>query len=506
MKKSLVAAGVVVALGMVWITGAWITGKQMEARFAELIQQTNGQLKRSAPEAALELSYQNYQRGLFTSHLQLVIKPASGAQNPWLNPGQRVVLDESVDHGPFPFAQLKSFNLLPAMASVNSTLVKSDVSKPLFDAAKGQSPFSAETRIGYSGATRTAIQLQPLNYEAEGEKVAFSGGTLQLNADREGKALALSGEAKSGLIDTVNEYNQRVQLTFSNLKTNGGSELTDSAERIVSQKLSVDKLAIAIEGQQLAVMEGMSLDGESALSDNSKSINTRLDYVINNLLLQSQDMGSGKLSLKINKLDGQAWHQFNQQYQTRMNALAAQPELLQNPELYQQQLSEAFFGSLPILLKGAPTITIAPLSWKNAKGESTFNLSLLLNAPTDATSVPQSLAEEVDRSVKSLDSKLTIPVPMATALMTQVALLEDNQAEDAGKMATQSVESLAALGQRFHLTTRQNDSIVASLQYANGQITLNGQKMPLDEFVSMFMVAMTADASPQGGLPALPPQ
>lgn len=489
MKKSLVAVGVVAALGVVWTAGAWFTGKQMEARFADMIAETNAQLNSAAPEAALTLSYQNYQRGLFSSHLQLVIQPAAGKESPWLKPGQQVVFDESVDHGPFPFAQLKSFNLLPAMASVSSTLVNNEVSKPLFDAAKGKSPFSAETRVGYTAATDSRITLEPLNYEAEGEKLAFSGGTLNMQADREGKALALSGEIKSGDFDTLNEYNQRVQLSFSNLKTDGTSEMTDFAERIGSQKLSLDKLAIAIEGQQMAVLEGMSLDGASTLSSDRKAINTRLDYTLNSLKLQSQDMGSGKLSLKIDKLDGEAWHQFNQQYKAQMNALAAQPELLQDPQVYQQQMTAAFFGSMPILLKGGPTITVAPLSWKNAKGESTLNIALQLNDPSGATGVPQSMGEEIDRSVKSLDSKLTIQTPMATQLMTQVAQLEGRDSASAASMATMTVERFAAMGQQFGLTTRENDNIVSSLQYGAGKITLNGKVMTPEETMIMFMMA-----------------
>jgi uncharacterized protein YdgA (DUF945 family) len=31
MKKSLVAAGVIIALGVVWTGGAWYTGKQLES-------------------------------------------------------------------------------------------------------------------------------------------------------------------------------------------------------------------------------------------------------------------------------------------------------------------------------------------------------------------------------------------------------------------------------------------------------------------------------------------
>lgn len=140
MKKSLVAAGIIVALGVVWTGGAWYTGKQLEGRIADMVQQANAQLRSSAPESGLELSYQDYQRGLFSSHLQLVVKPIAGQANGWLAAGQSVVLDEVVDHGPFPLASLKTFNLAPAMASVHTTLVKNDASQALFEIAKGTTP------------------------------------------------------------------------------------------------------------------------------------------------------------------------------------------------------------------------------------------------------------------------------------------------------------------------------------------------------------------------------
>jgi hypothetical protein len=103
--------------------------KQLEGRLADMVQQANAQLQSSAPEAGVELSWQNYQRGVFSSHLQLVVKPVAGKENSWLAAGQSLVFDEVVDHGPFPLASLKSFKLAPAMASVTTTLVNNDASK-----------------------------------------------------------------------------------------------------------------------------------------------------------------------------------------------------------------------------------------------------------------------------------------------------------------------------------------------------------------------------------------
>lgn len=500
MNKSLVAVGVIVALGVVWTGGAWYTGKKIETHLEDMVAQANAQLKLTAPESNLEVSYQNYHRGVFSSQLQLLVKPIAGKENPWIKSGQSVIFNESVDHGPFPLAQLKKLNLIPSMASIQTTLVNNEVSKPLFDMAKGETPFEINSRIGYSGDSSSDISLKPLNYEQKDEKVAFSGGEFQLNADRDGKAISLSGEAQSGRIDAVNEYNQKVQLTFNNLKTDGSSTLASFGERVGNQKLSLEKMTISVEGKELALLEGMEISGKSDLVNDGKTINSQLDYSLNSLKVQNQDLGSGKLTLKVGQIDGEAWHQFSQQYNAQTQALLAQPEIANNPELYQEKVTEAFFSAL--MLKGDPVITIAPLSWKNSQGESALNLSLFLKDPATTKEAPQTLAQEVDRSVKSLDAKLTIPVDMATEFMTQVAKLEGYQEDQAKKLAKQQVEGASAMGQMFRLTTLQDNTITTSLQYTNGQITLNGQKMPLEDFVGMF--AMPALNVPV--VPAIPQQ
>ncbi len=411
MKKSLVAAGVIVALGVVWTGGAWFTGKQLEGRIADMVQQANAQLRSSAPESGLELSYQDYQRGLFSSHLQLVVKPIAGQANGWLAAGQSVVLDEVVDHGPFPLASLKAFNLAPAMASVHTTLVKNDASQALFEIAKGDTPFTVDTRIAYSGDSQSAIVLNALDYAKGDEKVTFSGGQFQLDADRDGKNISLKGQAGSGQIDALNEYNQKVQLRFVNLTTDGATELASFNERIGQQKMTLDKLAISVEGKELALIDGMALDGGSTLTQDGKGVNSQVNYTVNSLKLQGQDMGSGKLTLKVDNVDGQAWHQFSQQYSAQSQALLAKPELAQNPELYQPA--------------------------------------------------------------------------------------------DAAKLADQQVKGLAAMGQMFRITTMEDNAISSSLQYANGQVTLNGQKMPLQDFAAMFGLEAPSlpDSAPQEGQP-----
>ncbi len=486
MKKSLVAVGVIVALGVVWTGAAWYTGKQLEGRMAEMIGNANSELNRASPEAGLTLSYQDYHRGLFHSSMQLVIKPTAGKQSALLKPDQSVVFAETIDHGPFPFAQLKKFNLIPSMASIRTVLVNNPTTKPLFDMTKGQSFIDAQTRVGYSGATSSDIDLLALNYANGEEKVAFSGGQLTADVDGEGNKIALSGEAKSGLVNTVNQYGQHVQMTFNNVKTDGNTQRSEFDERVGEQKASIEKLAIAVEGKEMAVLEGVTLNAKSDVQDDKKHLSGQVDYAIDALKVQNQNMGSGKLTLKVSNIDGAAMHEFSRIYNDQSQKLLADPAVAENPEIYQQKAIEVFADNFPLLLKGNPVVTVAPLSWKNDKGESTFNLSLFLKDPAAATGEATTPEQQLDRVLKSLDGKLVIPMDMATRLMTQVAQLEGYKEEDAAKLAAQQIKGLAAMGQMFRVTTMEDNNIVSSLQYANGQATLNGQKMSLSDLIGMF--------------------
>ncbi|VDZ63567.1 Bacterial protein of uncharacterised function (DUF945) [Serratia odorifera] len=159
--------------------------------------------------------------------------------------------------------------------------------------------------------------------------------------------------------------------------------------------------------------------------------------------------------------------------------------------------------NLPLLLKGNPTISIAPLSWKNAKGESTFTLNLDLLDPAKAGTPAESVDQLLSRSVKKLDANLSIPVPMAMETTAQTAMLQGYNAEEAQKLAQQQVQGLAAMGQMFKLTTMKDNVIGTRFHYADNQVDLNGNKMSLQEFLGLF--GMLAGPAEQGVPPAPAP-
>jgi len=500
MKKTKIAVGVVIALGVAWTAGAWFTGKQLEKNMDQMVQQANAQIQNTAPESRLKLSYQDFQRGVFSSHARFVLQSSSQTEdNSILKPGQSIIFSENIDHGPFPLAQLKKFNLMPSMASVHSELENTDVVKKLFEITKGQSIVQAETRIGYGGSTDSDIRLLPADYSnaQTGERFAFNGGTLKVSADDKGDKVDFSGDIDSLVMTTKNELDMPVLFTVNGLKIDANTHLSPEGLRIGDQTINLKKLSAAVEGKEAMVAEG--LNGKSSFDSTNNRVSGLIDYSLDSLKLQGQPFGQGKLTIKLDGFDGKAVKTFSENYNRQVQALTNDPAMQENPELYQQRASELLTANLSLLLKGDPSISIAPFSWKNDKGESTYTLNAQFKDPSTATAPVQNLGQQVDSVLKTLDTKLAVSMPMATEMMTHVAMGEGYKQEDAVKLADQQVKGLAAMGQMFKLTTQQDNNITISLQYGAGQITMNGEKMPLEQFLSRYMLG-------GGGVPEGMPQ
>ena len=489
MKKTKVAVGVIVALGVIWTGVSWFTGKQLESHMDEMLQNANAQLNAYAPNSRLTLSYQDYQRGVFSSKTKLVVQASSQTNdNPLLKPGQSIVLNETIDHGPFPFAQLKRGNLIPSMASVHTTLENTDAVKKLFELTDGKSLVTADTRVGYSGATNTALNLLAVDYNnaQTGDRLATNGGTLNISADSKGDKVSLDGEFSSIAVTSKNQVDMPVLFTLNGLKLNGDTHLSPEGVRVGDQSIALDKMNASINGQEGLSLE--KLNTTSAFDNKDGKIGGTLDVNVGNITLQKQPFGEAKLAMKFAQFDAQAVKSFSDTYNAQMQDLLNQPGVVDDPIRYQASIQTILRNNLPTLLKGAPTLSIAPLSWKNDKGESSFNLNVGFNDPASVTGEAQSLGAAVDRVLKSLDGKLNINMPMATETMRHVGLAEGYQGDDAQKLADQQVKGLAAMGQMFRLTQQQDDNIVTSLQYGNGQVTMNGDKMTLEQFLSRYML------------------
>ena len=106
MKKSAVAVAVIVVLGAAWTGASWYTGKLIEQRMTTEVENVNSQLNNYFPKAGLKLSYEDYNRHLFSTDVRYILQnDPSFKGEPSLKAGEQIVLKETITHGPSSTAQ-----------------------------------------------------------------------------------------------------------------------------------------------------------------------------------------------------------------------------------------------------------------------------------------------------------------------------------------------------------------------------------------------------------------
>lgn len=103
----------------------------------------------------------------------------NGAPDLNIKPGQKVVFDVDVEHGPLPITMLMHGNVIPALAAAKVNLVNNELTQPLFIAAKNKSPVEATLRFAFGGSFSTTLDVAPAEYG----KFSFGEGQFTFNGD-----------------------------------------------------------------------------------------------------------------------------------------------------------------------------------------------------------------------------------------------------------------------------------------------------------------------------------
>ncbi|AKM47893.1 DUF945 domain-containing protein [Edwardsiella anguillarum] len=490
MKKSAVAVAVIVVLGAAWSGASWYTGKLIEQRMDGEVARLNESLTQRLPQAGLKISYQDYQRGVFSSRVRYIIQADPAAkQDALLKPGQQLALNETISHGPFP---LTHFSLEPSMAVVHSELANTPLVAPLFTVNKGQSPLDAYTRIAYSGDNRSEITLLPLSLQAGENKIDFGGAQIKADVARDLSRMDLAAEAKSLSIDAPNG-GQRETLSLTGATFTTHSKMGKFGLNIGEQQIAAKRLSLSVDGKESAALDDLAMN--ASLKEGERTLDARVDYRLGALQIDGKAFGGGAMTLDLNGFDGHGVKTFADEYNAFISRQLSSGHS-SDSAAYQQQLTSMLDAALPTLLSGNPRIDLKPVTWKNSAGSSQFDLSLSLGAPakTEAAAALPPLLQ----AVRTLDVSLNLSMPMATQIAANAAELEGYQADEAQKLAAQQVQGVSAMGQMFKLTTQQDNAIVSQLRYADGQVTLNGKQMTLAQFAGLFGVLGGMDSAPTG--------
>ena len=186
MKKSTVALGIIVALGVIGVGGAWFTGEKAQTEYLRQIELANQKFQSLGLSDSVNLVYKNKQfaRSFFTSQVEdevVISLPKEGQVF-------TIPFSTKLYHGPFPLNQLEKLNFVPTMFSVQGVIGKNETTQPLFDLLKSDKPIQYQASTSYSLATKGKIDLaagEVTDPNSPQNKVAWSNINVGFDIDKD---------------------------------------------------------------------------------------------------------------------------------------------------------------------------------------------------------------------------------------------------------------------------------------------------------------------------------
>lgn len=469
MKKSVaVTVGVVVIAGA-WLGSTWYTGKKLETETAARLVLANEQLAQIDPSIELVLSQISFERSLFSSQARYAL---TGAEKGSDDIEFRLEFDTHYEHGPFPAGALAQGRFMPSLALVHSELAKTEDSADWFNAAQGKTPFTSELLLAYSGDAQFDARFSALKLNDDEGILDFSGadlrGTFQAKTQHAQGTLV----APKLVLDTETEQSGQVALTLADsqldfdTRNNAFGIQSGTAElRIASLKLrqgddseiAIDKLAYGARSSE----DEKFMRGEIYLNTGATSLN-------------GQAFGNQSLTIKTEKLDGQALKLVSDAY----NRMMTQGDDESMDELLQAGKA---------LLDANPTLALDNFSWTSDKGSSTLAVHSEWRTP-DELNGPAALV--LAQALKGMSLDLDLNKPMAVELASRyLQATQGLSPEQAQTLATQQFDESAGALSVLGLLKAEGDSFKSRVVFdgTNSAITVNGEALPPEVLMGLLL-------------------
>ena len=145
------------------------------------------------------------------------------------------------------------------------------------------------------------------------------------------------------------------------------------------------------------------------------------------------------------------------------------------------------------ILAAKPQLALEKFTIKTANGESQLNVVMGLAKPTSFEQPPVDVTKQM---LTALDAKLLLSKPMIADLSAvQAQLVGQTDPQAIAKMASMNSEMAGVMAVQTWLAKVEGNNILASLNYADGQVDLNGQKMSLEDFINQMVTRFGGMAS-----------
>ncbi|MGY2293513.1 YdgA family protein [Pseudomonas sp. SDO528_S397] len=486
-KPAVVLLGIVVAVGAISAGGAWYTGKQLEPVLQTVIQNANQELKTSmaGSDGQITLELVSLDRELFSSTAHFRLKAQGTVFGPG-NENTELLFVDRIEHGPLPFSRLVSLKWLPVMATNHIELEKNPTTEKWFAATKDVSPLKGVTNIGYSHSMDGNLEFLPLEFKDDKAAVSFSGANLDFSSTAEAEKVKANGYMDSLKVTITDAQNAPFNAELSGLTVASNLDKTSFGFFTGQNTVELSNTKVTF-GPQQAVLTVKNFEQKGASEVNGNLASGRIDYKVDEVAYQGKPVGSAVLAASMKNVDVPSMLVLTKLYQDKMKPVqvaSASGQAL--PELQLTDAEQALAQTnLEQLLAAKPHLELENLSVKTANGESRFNLVADLVKPSSLEQPSIELAKQI---IALLDVNLTLSKPMLkdiAAVQAQAGGVTDPAAiEQQSQMASEMVSGIAVGTQ---LATVVGSDIVSKLHYANNEVTFNGQKMTVEQFIGFVV-------------------
>ena len=479
MKNRSRVIGVVVVLGLAYTGASWYVGQRAQATVEQVVEQANERLVKvlgpNASGQSPKLEITQYQRGIFSSEALYTLHMQDEAGKPF-----ELVIKDHLLHGPLPLGAMDLSDMRPALAYSRAQLVRSDATQKWFDSQKAESPFMAQTRIGFNGTGHSALSFAPVEFAQPGQALNFSGGSIDIQFSNEFNDNESSGQFESLVMDNT-AAGEKIVVNDVRL---AGKTSTDGDKTVTVQSgATIGNVAVHSEGQDDVSIEKMTADLNSV--QKAQMLDGEFRYGFGQIIVGEANLGSIALGAGIKQLDVGAATALVEAYNAIRVAHGAQNDEALRPTPEEEALVAE---RLSAVLATNPILMIDPVLWKNAEGESQGTLEVQLMPASQAAATQEQLALLLAETLKRVKLDLSVSRAMFVGLFVQ-ASGHSEDAEQMKQLGGALFDQYANRLERAGLVLVEDGSAITNINYEENTVNVNGQAMPASEFMQRLIIA-----------------
>lgn len=496
MKKSVVALGVIVALGVVGVGGAWFTGEKAQTEYLRQIELANKQAQALGLSDSFKVVYKNkqFERGLFTSQVEdevVISLPKEGQVF-------TIPLSTKLYHGPFPLNQLEKFNFAPTMFSAQGVIGKNETTQPLFDLLKSDKPVQYQATTGYNLSTKGKVELaggELTDPESPGTKVTWSNINMGFDVDKDlaGKYDMTLNEVSATVLPEVMEEQdgedmpKSITMKMKGMKVEGSYNPTKWAYIYTGKSTSlVDSFEMATlyhAGKESTVVQ-KGFKAKSDISLDGDFVSGKSENTVDSIAIDGKDFGKLTYNVELNHIEANAINALIEALFTVFESISDE-ENSSNEEMVSEILSSWAENHGMAIFNNQPQIKLNPISISNSQGKVSLDLNVALAKDP-----------KFDLMAGSLYKQFT---DFALNIHVDKEMVEKNLAqfvpEEERALIKAQIEEQAKQAAAQNIVVNNDKNVTLNLVLEKGELKLNGQVIPEEQVQGvLFMLMMGAAA------------